>query len=713
MAHRPTVWISIVSLLTISAGGRAVGAEAPSADDLAEVVVVGSRIRARSLAGSAQVIDAETLRESRTLTVNEALRKVPGVYARDEEGLGLRPNIGIRGLNPTRSSKVLLLEDGLPLGFAPYGDNASYYHPSFERFERIEVLKNSGQIAFGPQTIGGLINYITPQTPQDLEAGITARSGNHGLRDLLVDVGDRIDGTGTGWRIGASHKEGHGARDNIDLSVTDAALRLDQAVGDRQSLSLRGSVYRERSTVPYSGLTLAEFRSAPRSNEFRNDFFGIDRRAIALTHGVSAERVRLQTSVYHTQLQRDWWRQSSNSRQRPNDASDPACQDMSHLLTTCGNEGRLRAYRTFGVEPRLSFDMEWAGLPVAARLGYRHHREYQHRVQANGDTPTARTPGVGPNAGIREDNERRVRADAAFVEASIRMGRVTLTPGLRHESIAYQRSNRLDGSRGESELSQWIPGVGATVEVTPTLSLFGGLHRGFAPPRVEDIIGSHGGSVELDAELSWNTELGLRWQPAQTIELEVAAFDMDFSNQVVPSSLAGGLGATLTNGGRTRHRGLEVGGEVGGAGPLRPYARFAYTWMPVARFEGERYSGVPGASTQSVTGHRLPYAAEHQGTLALGLRLAGGFSAQLEGQYTGALFTDDLNTQAITADGQRGRIDAYTVWNTTLQYAPRETTTLFVSVKNLTDRTYIADLSRGILPGTPRQWMLGVEQRFR
>ena len=48
-----------------------------------------------------------------------------------------------------------------------------------------------------------------------------------------------------------------------------------------------------------------------------------------------------------------------------------------------------------------------------------------------------------------------------------------------------------------------------------------------------------------------------------------------------------------------------------------------------------------------------------------------------------------------------------------LQYAPRETTTLFVSVKNLTDRTYIADLSRGILPVSPRQWMLGVEQRFR
>jgi Fe(3+) dicitrate transport protein len=38
---------------------------------------------------------------------------------------------------------------------------------------------------------------------------------------------------------------------------------------------------------------------------------------------------------------------------------------------------------------------------------------------------------------------------------------------------------------------------------------------------------------------------------------------------------------------------------------------------------------------------------------------------------------------------------------------------MFVSVKNATDRLYIADLSRGILPGAPRQLVFGVEHRFR
>ena len=119
--------------------------------------VVGTRIgdstaTLRRLPGVITVVDAATLTSSRVFTATEALRKVPGVNVRDEEGFGLRPNIGIRGLNPTRSTKVLLLEDGVPFTIAPYGDNASYYHPPIERFESVEVLKGSGQIAYGPVT---------------------------------------------------------------------------------------------------------------------------------------------------------------------------------------------------------------------------------------------------------------------------------------------------------------------------------------------------------------------------------------------------------------------------------------------------------------------------------------------------------------------------------------------------------------------------------
>ncbi len=102
--------------------------------------LAGSAESLSEIPGTIERIDAQTLENSRVYNFSEALRKISGVNVRDEEGFGLRPNIGIRGTNPTRSTKVLLLEDGIPLSYAPYGDNASYYHPPIDRYESIEVL---------------------------------------------------------------------------------------------------------------------------------------------------------------------------------------------------------------------------------------------------------------------------------------------------------------------------------------------------------------------------------------------------------------------------------------------------------------------------------------------------------------------------------------------------------------------------------------------
>ena len=121
---------------------------------------------------------------------------MPGVFARDEEGFGLRPNIGIRGLNPTRSSKVLLLEDGIPLTYAPYGDNASYYHPPVDRFERIEVLKGSGQILFGPHTVGGVHQLHHPARARRLRRALRRLVRQRGLPRRARPYGDTFGDTG-------------------------------------------------------------------------------------------------------------------------------------------------------------------------------------------------------------------------------------------------------------------------------------------------------------------------------------------------------------------------------------------------------------------------------------------------------------------------------------------------------------------------------------
>jgi Fe(3+) dicitrate transport protein len=664
--------------------------------------------------GSVDVIGRGTLEAARVNGFEEALRKATGVYARPEEGFSLRPNIGIRGLNPTRSQKVLLLEDGVPLAYAPYGDNASYYHPPVDRFDSIEVVKGSGQIAYGPQTVGGVVNYVTP-APPDKPSGMISLTG--GNRDYL-NAHARWGGAwnGTSLLLDGVRKQGEGARDNVRSGLNDFNAKVLTTLGARQALSMKANVYGEDSRVTYSGLRLAEWLEAPRQNPFRNDSFEGRRIGASATHSATlTPALLLTTNVYGALFDRDWWRQSSNSSQRPNDSADPACGGMANLHTTCGNEGRLRSYSTWGVEPRLRWSTTIFGRRSEVDAGVRAHFEVQDRLQMNGNAPRART-GV-----VVEDNERKNQAYSGFLQTRIELGRFQVTPGVRLEQVRYQRTNRLAnagaGVTGETSLFQAIPGVGLTWNPNQSITFFTGIHRGFAPPRTEDIISNAGGFVELDPELSWNYEAGVRARVWRGTTLESTYFRMDYSNQIIPASLAGGVGAVLTSAGETLHQGMELTGRhemrnVLGAGNSL-WLRAGWTWIPTARFEGVRYSNVAGFGNTLVTGNRLPYASESLMNASVGFVHRRGVNLMAEMVQTSKQYGDDLNTINSTPDGQRGAIPGNVIWNATLN-VPLEglRTTAFLTVKNLTDRLVLVDRTRGMLPGAPRLLQAGFRWDF-
>jgi Fe(3+) dicitrate transport protein len=671
--------------------------------------MVGSEEMLRRIPGSLDLLTRDALDQSHVFTTSEALRKVPGVTVRDEEGLGLRPNIGIRGLNPTRSSKVLLLEDGVPTTFAPYGDNASYYHPPIERFARVEVLKGSSQIAYGPVTIGAAINYVTPEPPARPSVAAAVVGGN---RDYLN--GDASFGgtwKGTGLFASVLRKQADGARDNVHSDLIDVTGKVTRQITPTQNLTLKANYYGEDSQVTYSGLRESEYLENPGQNPFLNDAFEGDRiGGSAAYRALIGQRVALTTTVYGSQFERNWWRQSSNSAQRPNDSADPACGGMANLNLTCGNEGRLRRYTHGGIEPRARVAFGVGGVSQETDIGVRFHTERQDRRQANGDSPLART-GV-----IVEDNLRTTDAFSAFAQHRVLAGSWTITPGLRVEHVRHNRTNRLINVSGQDALTELVPGLGVSYAPLPETTIFAGVHRGFAPPRAEDVINNAtGGVVELDPERSWNYEIGWR-TGLGAMFVDGALFRMDYENQIVPASLAGGTGAALTNGGETLHQGIEVGlngaWESIAATPHGAYTRLALTWLPVARFTGTRFSNVGGFGSVSVSGNRLPYAPETTTAIAVGYRHRAGLDAQIEAQYVGDQFSDDLNTVVGTPDGQRGLIPAHTYWNAAATWHLRRGGSIFVTMKNLADRTFIVDRSRGILPGHPRLVQVGTSWRF-
>ena len=661
--------------------------------------VVGQRDQLDRIPGSANVLDARALESSRVLSANEALRKLPGLAIREEEGFGLRPNIGIRGLNPTRSTKLTLLEDGVPLAYAPYGDNASYYHPPVERFSSIELMKGAGQVLFGPQTIGGVINYITPTPPVQMRGSITAAGGS---RDYSVG---RLQLGGHRMLLDATSKGGDGARENLDSRLDDISFKAVIA----RSLTLRTNYFRESSTVTYSGLTEAEYQLlGPRYNPFKNDRFEIRRQGGSLTHQLMlGTKALMTTNFYVSRFERDWWRQSSTTTDGQGGPGVVASRLAGARIdadTILSNQGRLREYTTWGLEPRVRVTYDAAGASHELQAGLKSHVERQDRRQVNGSTPTAR---IGT---LAEDNLRRTTAWSAFVMQRSQIGNVTVTPGLRFEHIRSSRTNRLPGGlSGSDDLGTWIPSLGTTWAPARGLVLFAGAHAGFAPPRAEDVISTSGTSTEVEPEASTNHEIGARMGSSADSDMQLTLFRNDFERLTAVGSIAGG--STPLAQGRALFMGAEVSGRVRHSGGA--WVRGAWTWVATAE-QTEAFRQVVGgtAIAGSRAGLRQPYAPEHMITVAIGQDWHG-FGSQLEAVHVGSQFADFANTHSASANGQSGRLPSATTWNATLEHAfagPRAT--VFVAVKNLTDHVHIVDRTRGIQVAGPRTFQAGLTYSF-
>jgi Fe(3+) dicitrate transport protein len=331
---------------------------------------------------------------------------------------------------------------------------------------------------------------------------------------------------------------------------------------------------------------------------------------------------------------------------------------------------------------------------------------------------------------------------------------VRVTPGIRLEYFAFDRhilrtrvrrevrdsTGTAIGStfspedvdlRSGGDVFEVIPGVGVSWFASDRASVFAGVHRGFAPPRVKDALilrddtlppGQQPGdpvSLQLDAEHSWNLELGTRSQPVPGVFLEVAAFYLDFSNQIIEPSLSAGAvaQAALANQGATDHRGLEAAlgvdwGHLAGWGfSLRTDVSYTYS---DARFANDRYMVDPSGDTVNVNGNRLAYAPEHLLTVSATLAAPGRYSLHVDRVHVGAQFADNFETRAVSANGRNGLIPAQTVWNAagTLRVS-NANVRVVGAVKNLLDAGYIASRRpEGIKPGLRRHVQLGVEWEF-
>ena len=701
--YRLTILASSVALALVAASTVTADDQTSQPVKLPAIEMIGDSERLKNIPGSGAIIEEQVLKETQPLSTQDALRRIPGINVVETDGSGFYPRIGVRGLNPDMSKKVLILEDGAPIQLGPFTDPAAYYSPPIERMERIEILKGASSLRYGPSTVGGSINYIT----RNPEGGrLVLKGGSFGTGSILAEYGT-VGETALG-SISLLHKRSDGFRD-MKYEITDVVIKAGMALSDNQFASLKFTHYDQVSSHTYLGLTEAEYRRDPDLNRAKNDRMYLKRSSLDLNHEWDiSEDMTLKTLAYWSNPSRNWWREDFKFCGDENGCTDGYGNRVQYGDNYMRNSvgGRLREWTVYGIESRLIASYDAFGIRNEAEVGVRAHFETMNNQRINNPNSATARSGI-----IRDEDKRKADAYALFAQNRFIINdRFSVTPGLRIENYRQKRTiyrwrnNDVNVSSSDSN-TEIVPGIGAVFALNPDIEVFAGVHRGFAPPRVQDAIDSKGESINLKAERSTNYEIGVRGQIDRT-RFEATAFRYDFSNQLVQASEAGGAtSGQLTNAGETLNQGLELG--IGQTFENGFYAEANYTWVPTAKLDSTRI--INGVDRK---GNRLPYAPKHLANLRVGYD-TGRWQTNIQGLHVSKQYSDFENTEAGSPDGRRGALPSYTVWNLNASYDLTQNVTVFGTVRNLFDKTYISSRApRGIFPGMSRYFEAGVEARF-
>jgi len=703
------------------------------------VMVIGEASEVGDIPGSAHYIDQQKL-ESQLLAyddIHQILRQVPGVNIQEEDGYGLRPNIGMRGTGAERSSKITLMEDGVLIAPAPYAAPAAYYFPVTGRMEAIEVRKGSSQIKYGPRTNGGALNLISTGIPGDFSLKGNLALGVDNSRKLHLNLGDSYEHFA--WVAetyqmatdGFKELDG-GGNTGFDINDYLAKFRLHSGGSARtyQELEIKLGKTQQLSEETYLGLTDEDFADNPlrRYRGSQQDVFQSDHEQYQARYFiVPARNVDVTTIFYRNNFQRNWYKLQSVSGTSISEIFNDLDTYSAALAIAKGADSdpdalavraNNREYYSQGIQAVLGLQLDQGDTRNRFEFGFRYHKDQEDRFQHEDGFQMRNGTMVLTSRGAPGSQANRIgeaRAWALFIQDKMEWGRWTFTPGFRYENIDLLRTDfstsdpeRITPTRiRKNGVQVFIPGLGVHYDLTPTLGLFGGVHKGFAPP-------GPGSNEVTEAEESLNYELGLRVQ-SQPLSLEVTGFVNDYSNLLGVDTLAsGGTGeGDLFNGGEVLVLGLEASGsaDLGDRFGLsvRIPVNFAYTFTH-GEFKNSFESDFEPWGNVAV-GDELPYLPRHQFNARIGLEKARWRLAVEANAVSG------MRTKA----GQ-GPIppleatDSYLVFSLSGEYdltAEKRSVSLFLSVRNLTDQAYItARRPAGARPGLPRTLMGGIKFRL-
>ncbi len=712
--------------------------------ELTPVEIIGQSLQKhKKLTGTMTKLEPREVNFINPVGTQELLEFIPGINGYADDGFGnSRLSIGIRGLNPRRSARVLILEDGIPIQPAVYIYPNAYYNPPADRIDAVEVIKGSAAVRYGPQTMGGVINYTTRKPDGTRSWGNQLTFGNN----QYYSVFSELRGIGNQEKAFSDlqllYKHGDGFRENNSFDQANGTLKTLFKLNEEKTLYIKLNGNFENSNATYTGLTEYTYENDPNFNPKEDDNFRIIRTSLDLIYtNKMTENLISNTIAYSNLFDRRWWREDDifvrpTSLENGELVPVPYFQTGDLVRTGNGksNFGILRTFYVGGIEQNYSVGHDIGGNSGRVEVGGRIHWERFIDDKKIGDAPDARdgiyytgTPDStdDPVKIVGQSHHYETTALALYAKEQLELQNLTLTLGTRFEVFKQDRVDRLRGSVYADKVSSvLLPGLGLNYEVGK-FNIFGGIHRGYTAPSSGALkVTNFGqnvdvGGLDLEPEKSWNMEIGFRsW--VRSLTLETAGFYI-----IIEDLVAAGRGTAFKNLGKVNLSGIELALTLGISEfvAILPDINTTYTYLQTEIVDGiVKSATIAGNVDVDLNGNELPYAPHHTFTVGLSKNIGDFLRMRADMRFVDEVFTDFENIQYTKNRGDTGPIPSYYIVNASIDCKLNSQWRLFFTAKNIFDKIYIgsrlhsnagqpeANLSSGILIGPRRQILIGIKQ---
>jgi iron complex outermembrane recepter protein len=706
------------TLVTISNAVKLDIALQPSARELDALIITASRMAQRR--GDAPIsitrISPRQINETKARDLPELLNKVPGVVMtnlnNEQHSMSIRQPMG------STNAYHLYLEDGIPIRTMGVFNHNALIEINIPAVQSIEVVKGPASSIYGPEAIGGSINFISlkPTTLTTVKAGV--QMDNYGYqRYNLTTSGIFSEKLGYAVNVNTTRQR-NGWLDNTDFDKLAMTARLDYIISPGTIL------WTSFTNIDYNTQASGSVDSAGHYSKRYSSATGFTYRK------VYAKRLRVT-------LEQNWTGQNASTLSfyyRDN----AILQSANHTIRwmqgsdSAVTESNNANFKSYGVvaQHNSSFNFMNSKLLVGVSGELTPHQFFSNplildaQVRPDGLSVEKYTVRSNDPDAYIVNYDADIKNMGAWVQAETSPAtNLRLVAGLRYDYFSYDYRRlptisqpvKANGTRSYDKIS---PRIGVTYNIGKDKAIFANFSKGFVQANLSTLFNpANPQGIDLKPATFNNIEIG-GWASLvrNKLYIDVTLYRLEGQNEVISVRQADNTSLPMAVG-ETLHQGIEYGINYNVSKQLN--IRFGGT-NALHRFERFELSKRESDALKNVDGKRIPSSPGFIANTGISYypNWLKGFRIAAEWQRMSEWYQNQVNTVKYSDRGFLGA-KGISLLNMRTGYSFKGVE-LFLNVYNVTDELYANTASRGnnsndrssFNPGAPRIFNFGIQYSF-